>query len=322
MNEKTRLVSRSHEGRPPQGSGDTTSVATNGPVPSLRSEPPPVLGESTPWGNNLRSFRAFFVWSILLTIVVAYFCPDSWFLVCLRFGVVGTLAFWGFRLAHWERVEAGHRVQTAGYLEALIGIGAALLLIYRGEKSGIEGVAGPIATSLGTSVVGWLLGGELVGHSHTSGGSLGISHGSPIGEEHGFSRELLQAQSRYLRIVDEITTSLAKAGQAHVDLVNAANESSQEGAKLASSLAQRIRGVQSGLENGLEALEQGTNRGMVAAAEDLRKNLQLASNELKEAMGTVTTSAKQFSEFTREAKLLVQSLDEMMRYIASMRGKS
>ena len=289
---------------------------------SLQDSPAPTLGEAPSWGNNLRTFRTFFVWSILLTIVVAYFGPDSWFLVFLRFGVVGILAFWGFRLASWERAEAGHRVQTAGYLEALIGIGAALLLIYRGEKSGLEGVAGPIATSLGTSIVGWLLGGELVGHSQASGSSVGISQASSIGEEHGFSQELLKAQSRYLRIVDEITASLAKAGQAQVDLVNAANESSREGAKLASNLSERIRNVQSGLEEGLEALEKGTNRGMVASAEELRKSLQQASTELKEAMGTVSASAKQFSEFTREAKILIQSLDEMMRYIASTRGKS
>jgi len=322
MNEKTRIVPSSHESPSPQGTGDTASAATNSVTPSLRSSRPPVLGESNPWGNNLHTFRAFFVWSILLTIVVAYFFPDNWFLVCLRFGVVGTLAFWGFRLAYSERVEAGHRVQTAGYLEALIGIGAALLLIYRGEKSGIEGVAGPIATSLGTSIVGWLLGGELVGHSHNSGGSFGIGHGAPIGEDSGFSRELLQAQSRYLRIVDEVTASLAKAGEAHVDLVKATNDSSREGVKLASGLAERIRDVQAGLEEGLAALEKGTNRGMVASAEELRKNLQQASIELKEAMGAVTNSAKEFRDFTREAKLLVQSLDEMMRYIASIRGKS
>ena len=262
------------------------------------------------------------MWSILLTIVVAYLRPSSWFLVFLRFGVVGTLAFWGFRLASWERAEAGHRVQTAGYLEALIGIAAALRLIYLHEASGLEGVAGPIATSLGTSIVGWLLGGELVGHSNASGGTSGINLGSAIGADQGFSQELRDAQSRYLRIVDEVTASLAKAGEAHVDLVKATNDSSREGVKLATGLAERIRDVQAGLEEGLAALEKGTNRGMVASAEELRKNLQQASIELKEAMGAVTNSAKEFREFTREAKLLVQSLDEMMRYIASMRGKS
>lgn len=319
MNEKTRLVSRPQEARAAQ---DAAPKAAPEAPPSLRSSPLPNLGEAPQWGNNLRTFRTFFVWSILITVIVAFIAPASDFLVFLRFGVVGILAFWGFRLASWERVEAGHRVQTAGYLEALVGIGAALMLIFKGEKSGLEEIAGPIATSLGTSIVGWLLGGELVGHAPASGNSAGISQGSPIGEEHGFSRELLQAQSRYLRIVDEITSSLAKAGQAHVDLVNAANESSREGAKLASNLAERIRNVQSGLEEGLEALEKGTNRGMVASAEELRKTLQQASSELKEAMGTVSASAKQFSEFTREAKVLIQSLDEMMRYIASTRGKS
>jgi hypothetical protein len=207
-------------------------------------------------------------------------------------------------------------------LEALIGIAAALRRIYLHEASGLEGVAGPIATSLGTSIVGWLLGGELVGHSNASGGTSGINLVSAIGADQGFSQELRDAQSRYLRIVDDITTSLAKAGQTHVDLINATNESSREGAKLASGMAERIRAVSFGLEEGLAALEKGTNRGMVASAEELRKTLLQASTELKEAMGTVSASAKQFSEFTREAKLLVQSLDEMMRYIASMRGKS
>lgn len=319
MNEKTRLIPRSQESR--AAPDPTTDMEPKSP-PSLRSTASPALGEPKQWGNNLHTFRTFFVWSILITVIVAFIAPDSLLLVFLRFGVVGILAFWGFRLASWERVEAGHRVQTAGYLEALVGIGAALMLIFYGKKSGLEEIAGPIATSLGTSIVGWLLGGELVGHAPASGNSAGISQGSPIGEEHGFSRELLQAQSRYLRIVDEITSSLAKAGQAHVDLVNAANESSREGAKMASNLAERIRNVQSGLEEGLEALEKGTNRGMVASAEELRKTLQQASSELKEAMGTVSASAKQFSEFTREAKVLIQSLDEMMRYIASTRGKS
>ena len=319
MNEKTRLVPRSEGVRP---AGENPAHTPPDAPPSLRSTPLPALGEPTSWGNNLRTYRTFFVSSILLTIVIACFIPGSWFLTFFRFGVVGILAFWGFRLASWERAEAGHRVQTAGYLEALIGIVAALLLIYRGEKSGIEGVAGPIATSLATSIVGWLFGGELVGHSHTSGGSIGIGHGAQIGEDHGFSAELLQAQSRYLRIVDDVTASLAKAGQAHVDLVNAANSSSREGVNLATGLAERIRGVQAGLEEGLAALEKGTNQGMVASAEELRKSLQQASNELKEAMGAVTNSAKEFREFTREAKLLVQSLDEMMRYIASIRGKS
>ena len=316
MNEKTRLVPRSQEGH---AASDIAADKETKPPPTLRSTGAPALGEVAAWGNNFRTFRIFYIGMIIFTVLVARIDPDGAFLVALRFGVVFVLAFWGFRLSGWERAEAGHRVQTAGYLEALIGIGAALILLQEGKKSGLEQIALPIATSIGTSIVGWLLGGELAGRYS---GPSGSSPSTLLGEDHDFSSELLQAQSRYLRIVDDITASLAKAGQAHLDLVNAANESSREGARLASNLSERIRNVQSGLEEGLAALEKGTNRGMVASAEELRKSLQQASTELKEAMGAVSASAKQFSEFTREAKVLIQSLDEMMRYIASTRGKS
>jgi hypothetical protein len=275
-------------------------------------------------GNNLTTFRWFYVLSIAGTALyasVAHHYGQEWHLVFVRFGVVIALTLWGFRLGPMERPEAGYRVQTAGYLEALIGIAAALVPL-AGQNSAdfsLAKVAMPIATSLGTSILGWLLGGELVGtHHHGRGGNR---DSGPAGEMVEFSLRISEAHDRYLALVERITASLAQAGQAHLDLVRSVNDSGKEGARLAAETSSRIRAVQTALAESLQTIERGSSSGLVASAEQLKKSLEEVSSGLKEGLQTSREATREFTEFLRQAKLLVQGLEEMMNYLASTKGK-
>lgn len=291
---------------------------------SLRPSDAP-LATRAGLGNNLTTFRWCYVLLIVATALFAFFghnVGEGWPLVYARFGVVLLLTFWGFRLRPADRPEAGYRVQTAGYLEALIGIGAALvpLAMDSGAEFRLQKIALPIATSLGTSILGWLLGGELVGTASRRNAAGGTGSG-PAGEMGEFTLRLAEAHDRYLTMVEKITASLTQAGQAHLELVRAANESGKEGARLATDTAARIRAVQQALGESLQTLEKGTSGGLVASAEDLRKSLAEAATGLKEGLQTSRESTREFTEFLRQAKLLVQGLEEMMKYLAAMRHK-
>ena len=309
---------------------ETTAPGNSASAPSLEElwgEPKkriePSQTKQSGLGNNLTTFRWFYVLAVIGTVVFAFFghgMGEGWPLVFARFGVVLVLTLWGFRLHPSERPEAGYRVQTAGYLEALIGIGAALvpLSLETGDEFRLQKIALPIATSLGTSILGWLLGGELVGGGHRRSSPGGSSASGEMGE---FTLRVSEAHDRYLALVERITTSLAQAGQAHLDLVRAANDSGKEGARLAADTAARIRAVQLALGESLKSLEQGTTGGLVASAEDLRKTLVEAAAGLREGMQASRDSTREFTEFLRQAKLLVQGLEEMMKYLANTRGR-
>lgn len=345
MNGNTKLVPRKKSDPPrledPNGSQGSPAAEEDTPPAQAPSDIPPAASLDEVWsgtppktapplakragmGNNLTTFRWFYVLSIAGTALyacVAHYYGQEEQLVFVRFGVVIALTLWGFRLSPVDRPEAGYRVQTAGYLEALIGIAAALVpLAGQPGNFNLSQVALPIATSLGTSILGWLLGGELVGtHHHGAGGNR---DSGPAGEMGEFSLRISEAHDRYLALVERITASLAQAGQAHLDLVRSVNDSGKEGARLAAETSSRIRAVQTALAESLQTLERGSSGGLVASAEQLKKSLEEASSGLKEGLQTSREATREFTEFLRQAKLLVQGLEEMMKYLASTKGKT
>lgn len=57
--------------------------------------------------------------------------------------------------------EAGNRIQSAGYLHTLIGFISAVALLGQGAGFRVDQLTSPLGGALATSVLGWLLGGEL-----------------------------------------------------------------------------------------------------------------------------------------------------------------
>jgi hypothetical protein len=79
--------------------------------------------------------------------------------------------------------------------------------------------------------------------------------------------------------------------------------------------------VQTALAESLQTIERGSSSGLVASAEQLKKSLEEVSSGLKEGLQTSREATREFTEFLRQAKLLVQGLEEMMNYLASTKGK-
>lgn len=93
---------------------------------------------------------------------------EPYLLLGVGVAVVLGLTALAYQLPADQRIPAGERIQTAGYLFTLVGFTAVLLMLPQltGPQGSSEGVLqaafGPLGTALATSILGWFLGGEVV----------------------------------------------------------------------------------------------------------------------------------------------------------------
>ncbi len=118
--------------------------------------------------TSRKVFLAFYLGGIFLamflgSLMIGY--PEyTWFLLIEGILHILFLSIWGFSSKSSSfKIFAGERIQTAGYLHTLIGFSVAITLLGTGSISieAKETWLAPMGSALVTSILGWLLGGEI-----------------------------------------------------------------------------------------------------------------------------------------------------------------
>lgn len=114
-------------------------------------------------GDISSQFRMIYLFGIVLSLIISFSdkVSQNIFLI-LSIAHVLILSFWGYKYEYSRKASAS-RVQTAGYLYTLIGFASALLSLNQEalEAGAFSQVLIPLGAALSTSIIGWLLGGEL-----------------------------------------------------------------------------------------------------------------------------------------------------------------
>ena len=123
---------------------------------------------------NITQFKTIYISGIslpaiiLLGILLGFnfpFRPLFW----EGIGHLFLLVYLGYKIKiPSDRMYAGERIQTAGYLHTLIGFSFALILLGTGnielsQLDNLQQLLLPMGSALGTSIIGWLFGGEIAG---------------------------------------------------------------------------------------------------------------------------------------------------------------
>jgi len=250
------------------------------------------------------------------------------------------LVVWGFFfLPQSLKEEAGNRIQTAGYLHTLIGFASALILL--GGSSLNQGelneVLYPLGSALSTSIVGWLLGGEI--------SSLGENYEKKrvksefqelVDEINGFTEAVQEIHSAYLSTMTQVYRSyrqlqeeqenLLKKHQQiqyqimedtqtfHHELLNTNNQASQQLNQLFTQSTERLQELDNLLSRTTE--EMKTLEPLLDSLSQLKSNSDLATTNLAE----VSQSARRTAQYLNESRALMTELENLLDYITYVKN--
>ena len=122
---------------------------------------------------NITQFKNFYIRGIVLGIILGILIVGlkftSWLLLIEGIVHLFLLVYLGYKIKRpSERMYAGERIQTAGYLHTLMGFSVAISLLGTGhievaQLDNLQKLLLPMGSALLTSIIGWLFGSEIAG---------------------------------------------------------------------------------------------------------------------------------------------------------------
>ncbi len=239
--------------------------------------------------HQLAGFSLFYVFGIVMGVAIALtdLFPGE-FLLVVGLAHLLLLVVWGlFFLPRSLKAGAGERVQTAGYLHTLIGFAAALLSLERGDVD-LVGVLYPLGSALSTSIIGWLLGGEIVSlGANAERRTLDTEYQQVARELAAFGEALQQVHDVYLSTVERATDAYRDLHAQQIELLR---QHQQLQTKLVSDNEHqyaRLAETQGQLSDRLNALFSAA----IVRLGDLSASFTRATQELQ-AVETVVQNAR------------------------------
>lgn len=202
------------------------------------------------------------------------------------------------RHARAEVQHVGTQVQTAGYLHTLIGFGAALFALQPDDLQ-VMAVLMPIGSALGTSILGWFVGGEIVGRT--------------------MQDDQEEAQDKLRDLVDGLDRFIGDASTKHqvyldtmtkvVSLQKQAAQQQEEALKIAKEtktvVAEQFKGIQRAarrLKVGVTTLTETVDATLGSDAwRDDMQALAAATSAARSHVEKSATQAKELEEHLRES---------------------
>ncbi len=291
--------------------------------------------------SSLAGFTLIYVLGIILGMVIAVskvFSNEILLIEGLSHLLI--LVIWGFFLIPQSlKEEAGNRIQTAGYLHTLIGFASALILLGETafDQEALNEILYPLGSALSTSIVGWLLGGEI--------SSLGENYEKKIvrsefqqliDEIQAFTGAIQEIHTTYLSTMTQVYRSyrqlqdeqetllrehqnsqqkiMEETQNFHDYLLKTNNEASQQLNQLfkqsidclesLDSLMARITEEMKYLEPVLDSFSQ------------LKTNSDLATNNLAE----VAQASRRTAQYLNESRALMTELENLLEYITTVKN--
>ncbi len=249
------------------------------------------------------------------------------------------LVCFGFIMPHSIKEQVGNRIQTAGYLHTLIGFSSALILLGTDQtgQGNLNDVLYPLGSALSTSIVGWLLGGEI--------SSLGENYQQEtirsefqkltdelrdftgaVQEVHtAYFNTMKQLYQNYSQLQEEQETLLKRHQEIQAQIIKETQDFQQEilktNAEASANLNQLFDQSTEKLKTLESLLSQATEdmqaiEPLLDSFAQLKNNSDLATNNL----GEVAQAGRRTAQYLNESRALMTELENLLEYITSVKN--
>jgi methyl-accepting chemotaxis protein len=290
---------------------------------------------------SLASFTLIYVSGIILGMVIAIsqvFSTEILLLAGLSHLLI--LVILGFFFVPLPlKEEAGNRIQTAGYLHTLIGFASALILLGSTtfDQGDLNEILYPLGSALSTSIVGWLLGGEISSLGENYEKKLVRSEFQQLIEEiQEFTGAIQEIHSNYLSTMTQVYRSyrqledeqenLLKKHQTiqyqimeetqnfHQQLLQTNTQASEEINQLFAQSTERLQALETLFSRTTEEMKK--LEPILDSFSQLKTNSDLATTNLSE----VAQAARRTAQYLNESRTLMTELENLLEYITSVKN--
>ncbi len=247
------------------------------------------------------------IFAAFIVIITLYFFPDDPedYLPYIRFGFlifsishVLILAAIGFRSKKTDKVFAGSKVQTAGYLHTLL----AFVLIFAQVKEtlSIDAIFHPMGAALITSILGWFLGGELISFKTVSTKSLQNESKKLADELGGFCQTIEKIHEDYVKNLTEINQELSTLHNEQTEIYKKASKF----AKILDDTSYKI------------------SKNLGGEFDNSISNLSQKLITLRKEVETSTKATKDVAKYLYQSRVLIEQLEGLIDYIINEKHKT
>lgn len=291
--------------------------------------------------SSLAGFTFIYVVGIILGMVIAISQSFSTEILLIEgLSHLLILVIWGFFLLPQAlKEEAGNRIQTAGYLHTLIGFSSALILLGNSafDQGQLNEILYPLGSALSTSIVGWLLGGEisslgekyeqklvrsefqqLIDEIKEFTGAIQEVHStylSTITQVYRSYRQLQEEQETLLRQHQDIQYKIMEETQNfHNKLLNTNSQASQELNQLFQQSTERLQDLETVIARITE--EMKGLEPLLDSFSQLKSNSDLATTNVAE----VAQASRRTAQYLNESRALMTELENLLEYITTVKN--
>ena len=290
--------------------------------------------------SSLAGFTFIYVVGIILGMVIAIsqvFSSEILLIEGLSHLLV--LVIWGFFFIPQSlKEEAGNRIQTAGYLHTLIGFASALILLGNStfNQGELNSILYPLGSALSTSIVGWLLGGEIssLGENYEKKlvksefqqlideikeftGAIQEVHGSYLStmtQVYRSYRQLQEEQENLLRHHQDLQYKIMEETQNFQNNLLATNtQASQDLNQLFTQSTERLQELETLVARTTEEMKHLDP--LLESFSQLKENSDLATNNLAE----MAQASRRTAQYLNESQALMRELEKLLDYIATIK---
>lgn len=291
--------------------------------------------------SSLAGFTFIYVLGIILGMVIAIsqvFSTEILLIEGLSHLLI--LVLWGFFFIPQSlKEEAGNRIQTAGYLHTLIGFASALILLGSSafNQGELNAILYPLGSALSTSIVGWLLGGEIssLGENYEKKqvksefqqlideikeftGAIQEVHSSylsTITQVYRSYRQLQEEEENLLRQHQELQHKIMEETQNfHDNLLTTNTQASEDLNQLFTQSTERLQELETLVARTTEEMKQ--LNPLLDSFSQLKSNSDLATNNLAE----MAQASRRTAQYLNESQVLMRELEKLLEYITTVKN--
>ncbi len=234
----------------------------------------------------------------------------GWFFLVFGIAFVFFIGRQGFKVDEENRLIAGNKVQTAGYLYTLFGFSLILLMIRQEETPDIQALMFPMGGALITSILGWFLGGE-ISERTSKDAELSIEPATSrlISNLETFVGELEGVHQGYLTAMNGLIASHTELHGKHSEMIAKQEEALRHAVQLANDLGTELSPIHQTVLDFRDTMKSVLRELQASLGEDFRQALREIGAEavnLRNSLGNAT-------EATAGARQLIREIEKLSR---------
>ncbi len=261
------------------------------------------------------------------------------------------LAVLGFKMNQpKDKVAAGLRVQTSGYLHTLIGFTAALFQLNPQNLLGT--IVTPLSYALITSIVGWCLGGELVNEFHEEETSLITVEAQKVADElksfadvltvthkkyiekianasEVFEENLGKVGASYERMIDTYEVQLNRLNTKQSELLNQLETYQKQFINSQNNCYTEIdnairKSIESSykLSNSIDSLSSALSTSELSSITHNVTTLNEQTKFASDGMSQVASQSYEVAKYLNDSQILIKELEKLLDSISHYRRAS